>query len=282
MRTSTLTRSAVAVASLVIGSAALTIAPAMADAPAGVTRQIIVSSADDTYSDATRTLIEKVCGSTDIDDYYPQELRQSGDVAGVLVQAYVDYQQGVEDSGRACTFAALTTTEPFTDLSGTVTISVEQPERGPQDSQAAPLSQSFPLSGEVFVTKPLDNDDYLSASTTAEATGNITKVEQATTSNARVSTPKSTKVKTAALKSYKRSIASAKAKREKSLKKAGDSSSKKAAARKAYSARKKAAKAALHLRWSSDKSTVVTTTVGKTTVTPFSISTSDLDLRASR
>ncbi|REK73043.1 hypothetical protein DX116_05500 [Aeromicrobium endophyticum] len=266
-----------AVASLAVGSVALTAAPATAGTPSGVTRELIANSARGTFTDdndtATKTLISKVCksGTVTDEDYTSRTFLSSLDVDGVLVRAYVDRQEGVENSGRYCTFAALATVAPYASLSGTVTISADQLDRSARVSEAAPLSTSFTLSGDVYVTDPITDPDY-GFSPTGVASGAVTKVEQATTSTSRVSTPKSTAVKSKALASYKRSIASAKAKLSTSLKKAGASSSKKSAARKAYAARKKAAKATLHVRWSSDKKTVVTTTVGKTTTNPFSIS----------
>lgn len=278
MRSSILTRSALAVASLAIGSVALTAAPATADTPSGVTRELIASSARGTFTDdndtATKTLISKVCKSGTVadEDYTSRTFIFSDDVDGVLVQARVDRQEGVEGSGRYCTFAALATVAPYASLSGTVTISADQLDRSARVSDAAVLSRSFTLSGDVYVTEPITTVDYAFGST-GVASGSVVKVEQATTSTSRVSTPKSSAVKSKALASYQRTIASAKAKLSKSLKKAGDSRSKKAAARKIYAARKKAAKATLHVRWSSDKKTVVTTTVGTTTTSPFTLST---------
>lgn len=273
MRTSLLTRSAIAVASLAIGSVALTAAPATADAPSGVTRELVVNTAY-RYTDddsAPRALIQKVCGPGTISDFSTSTLSYSADVDGVLVQAFLDYQDGVENSGRYCTFAALVTSAPFASLSGTVTITPNQLER-----VAAPTGTTSQLSGDVFVTKPIADSAY-AFSARADAAGDVVKVEQAKTSSTRVSKPKSTAYKNKALKSYKRSVAKAQAELAKALEKAGNSSSKKAAARKEFRARKKAAKALLHIRWSSDKKTVVTTTVGKTTKTSFSISTINND-----
>lgn len=272
MHSTLLTRSAVAVASLAIGSVALGAAPATADVPSGVTRQTVLAAAKDTDGPDALALAKSVC-KTDSDEFRAADFFRSEDVEGLLISVYVPpATESESDAPRFCTFAVFAPTAPFATLSGSTTISVSPAEIDTLSAQAVAPSQTFSLSGDVYVTDVLTDQAY-AFNADGTASGDVIKVEQATTANTRVSTPKSTEYKAAALKSYKRTVAKAQTKLAKALKRAGDSTSKKAAARKAFTTRKKAAKATLHIRWSSDKKTVVTTTVGATTKTPFDIAT---------
>lgn len=274
MRTTFLTRSAVAVASLAIGSVALTAAPASADASSATRGDVIKVIANYTgfgssTGPATQALLEKVC---DVDSETGRDVevsftRDEDEVTGFVVQALLVPESG---PSRTCTFAAFVPYEAYSTMSGTANITLQ--DQSDVDLRAVAPNHDFTLSGDVFVTPPVDDIGY-GDGVVATATGELLKVQAATTTSKRVSNPKSTKFKNAALKTYKRTVKAAQKKLKKSLAKAGNSSSKKSAARATYKARKKAAKAKLHIAWSSDKKTIVTQVPSRTTRTPFSIST---------
>jgi hypothetical protein len=277
MRTSLLTRSVVSIASLAIGSVALAAAPASADTSSGISRETVLTIAAsaeiniDRYGPATQALVEKVCGfdsTTGRDIELTPSYTDEG-VDGFLVQAYVDGRGDTASSN--CTFAAFAASEAFSTMSGTATIATQLPPIF-EERVAAPPTHDFTLSGDVYVTAPVTDIGYGDYAT-ATASGDVTRTEQARTTTARVVTPKTTAVKVAARKAYQRTIDKAQVRLVKALKKAGTSSSKKAAARSTYAARKKAAKAKLHIAWSGDKKTVVTTVPTATSVTPFTFST---------
>lgn len=284
MHTSVFARSAVAVASLAIGSVVLGVAPATAATSSGITREEVLSVAasDDfgnRYGPATQSFVEKVCGfddETGRDIEFNRATPVDGDsgVDGFLIQAYVEGDD--QTPSRSCTFAAFAVTEPASTMSGTVNITLEdQIDSTELRAADATPNHDYPLSGDVYVTAPVDDIGYGDPAV-ASASGDVLKTEAATTTSSRVVTPKSTRVKAAALKTYHRTIDKAKTKLSKSLKKAGDSSSKRAAARKTYAASKKAAKAKLHIAWLGDKKTVVTTEATKVSRTPFTLTTQPL------
>jgi hypothetical protein len=280
MHTSILTRTVISVASLAIGSVALAAAPASADTPAGITREAVLKVASDArfvggpfgseLDPAAQALVEKVCGlpsSAKAQVRLDPGTDQDG-VDGFLARAVVEGTE--ETASRTCTFAAFATSEPFSSMSGTANISAQQPDL--IEFRAAAPSHDYALSGDVYVTAPVDDigfNDFADAT----ASGTVTRTEAARTTTSRVITPKTTARKAAARKAYQRTIDKAQAKLAKALKKAGNSSSKKAAARKTYAARKKAAKAKLHIAWSGDKKTVVTTVPTGSSTKEFTFST---------
>ncbi|KQX74239.1 MULTISPECIES: hypothetical protein [Aeromicrobium] len=276
MRSSLLTRSAVAVASLAIGSVALAAAPASADTTTGTSREAVLTVADqirndNRFADGNLALVEKICG-IGVDDGRDIELRttnQPEGVDGFIAEAFVDPADG---PSRTCTFAGFATEKSSSTMSGTATLAEQQFS----SSAAAPTSHDYTLSGDVYVTAPVTDLSY--GYGIATASGNVTVTQARTTTSSRVVTPKSTERKRAAYKAYNRTIDTAQAKLSKALKKADGSSSKKAAARKAYAARKKAAKATLH-RALAGTLTIVVTENANTSTTAFTFTTQDLRLR---
>lgn len=273
MSISFLTRSAVAVASLAIGSAVLAAAPASAAGSTDVTRgEILEAYASRGFlaepTDADLLLVQKVCGdAVPSDDYYSMTPNQtSSGVDGVLVQAYVPGEG--EAPPTFCTFAAFAPDEAAATMSGTATISPSQ-----LTLNATAADATYTLSGDAYVTEPITDEEFI-FSASVSASGDVVKTLAATTTKTRVSTPKSTQVKKAAFRTYQRSVSKAKAAYKKSVAKAGTSSGKKKAARATYKARTKAAKAKLHIAWSSDKKTVVTVTPN-TSRTPFTFDASN-------
>lgn len=280
MNTPILTRAVVSIASLAIGSVALAAAPASADTSTGTTRQDVIAMASDARSTfyngyditpATQAFAEKVCGFTSAQDasvrVNPSD-RSTG-VDGLLVRAVVEGSN--ETPSTTCTFAAFAAAEPFSTMSGTANITVDVPVIGDFRAAAAP-SHDYTLAGDVYVTAPVSDIGYDDLAV-ATASGDVTRTEAARTTTSRVVTPKTTAVKVAARKAYQRTIDKAQAKLARALKKAGSSSSKKAAARKTYAARKKAAKAKLHIAWLGDKKTVVTTVPTSSSTKPFTLRT---------
>jgi len=279
MRTPILTRSAIAVASLAIGSATLAAVPAMADTPSGITRQTVLGAAVDYRSffgssdraDAKK-LVETVCaiGSDVGRDYYLTPVQQPDGVDGVLVQAYVD-SDGTNPS-RSCTFAAFATTQTFSTMSGTATITGQEPETSELAAAAAP-SHTYALSGDVYVTAPVADIGYGDFAV-ATASGEVSTKAAATTTSSRVVTPKTTRQKKAARTVYERRISSAKKSYAKAKDKAGSSSRKKAAAKKVYVAKRNAAKAA-YLKATAGTLTIVVTETPTFTKTAFAVTTED-------
>lgn len=278
MRSSLLTRSAVTVATLAIGSVTLAAAPASADT-VGTSRLTVLSIADGertggpfSNDDDVDALVEKVCAIGDAEYYYGiSPTYEANGVDGFLVQAAV--RIGDTDVASNCTFAAFAATRPSSTMSGTATISLREPAVIDAErlvaADAAPR-HDFALSGEVYVTAPVDDIGYEDAAI-ATASGAVTTTEASTSTTSRVVTPKSTERKRAAYKAYNRTLDKAQAKLAKALKKA-DGSSKKTAARKAYAARKKAALAKRHAALDGTKTTVVRT-VPQTSTKAFTFTT---------
>ena len=271
MHTSILTRSVISLASLAIASVALAAAPATA-APAGVTRDLVLTAAENAQnspiSDEARTLLEIVCGVTDTDglDYSTRPVEQRNAADGLLVRAVVN--------GKTCTFAAFAATEGFTTLTGNATLTGI---RYPADDQRLIIQepttiQTSALSGDVFVTTPVDDSDYYEDSVNVTAEGNAITTTSTTSVSNRVVTPKTSQQKVAARKVYDRRIASAKKAYKKAVVKAGSSSSKKAAAKTTYRA-KKAAALATYRASKAGTLTIVVTSKPTTVATPFTLTT---------
>lgn len=273
MRTSILTRSTIAIASLAIGSIALAATPANAAAPSGVTRDLVLTVAENARMISgdgpdTDTLSTRVCGVRDGEELeyaYAQPVDDPEGVDGVLVRAYY-FTQGTE-SDRYCTFAAFAATTPYVTLSGTANLTgipVGDNLR-PADSTITTAT----LSGDVTVTDAVDTLDYYNIS--AIAAGDVIKTTTSTTTHSRTITPKTTQQKKAAKKARDSTVSAAKKSYAKALKKAGSSASKKAAAERTYTAKKKAANAAYRAARAGTLS-VGSTTTSTTTSSPFSVS----------
>jgi hypothetical protein len=273
MRTSILTRSTLAIASLAIGSIALAAAPSNAAAPSGVTRDLVLTVAEHARTISgdgpdTDTLSTRVCGVRDgeeLENAYARPVYSPDGVDGVLVSAYY-FTQGA-DSYRYCTFAAFAAASPYVTLSGTATLTgvpVGDNLR-PADSTITTAT----LSGDVTVTAAVDTSEYYDISATAA--GDVIRTTTSTTTHSRTITPKTTQQKKAAKKARDSTVSAAKKVYDKTIKKAGSSASKKASARRAYTAKKKAANATFRAARAGILS-VGSTTTSTTASSPFSVS----------
>lgn len=265
MRTSILTRSVISIASLAIGSVALVAAPAVASAPSGVTRDLVLAALHGARDGVegnppARVLADAVCkplagevrGTTlfrTVDD--------PGEVDGILVQA--DYTDSTSESFRLCSFAAFVPTSPYDGLSGTATI-------GDDLARGESVSSQATLSGDVSIVGPVEGVSRLSVN----AEGAVIRTTTSTTDTSRTITPKTTQQKKAAKKTRDRTVSAAKKAYAKAMRKAGSSSAKKAAAKRAYVAKKKAANATYRAARAGTL-TIGTTTTATTTSSPFSV-----------
>jgi mRNA-degrading endonuclease RelE of RelBE toxin-antitoxin system len=253
MRTTVLSRSVVAVASLAIGSAALAAVPATAATPSGVTRDQVlaatnglraaISSGNDVTPatiKALRAIVYRACAvnSDDGELLYAVDGRPTG--AGASADGLAAYGQiynAADGTVRQCAVGAVASTTTTHVLSGTVSLSAKV-DPGAQNRVVATA-----LSGDVAVTAPIiaagsetfTGDPALTASGAATQT---IKVPAKT-----VKDKKTSKEKKAAKKKYAKKLASLKKSYDKAVKRAGSSKSRKAAAKKTYTAKKKAAKA---------------------------------------
>lgn len=270
MRTSLLSRSVIAVASLAIGSVGMVV-PAVAAVPVGVDRDAVLSLAHDLHAYAgpedarpetlNRTvelLISRACafetsGDTEIITIDAEPF-MAGAADGVVITARLREESAdTATTRRWCTFGAIASTDAAFALSGYVAISVMTDDRTPPRlTAAAQTTAGEILSGAVFVTAPIiTNASVDITSSKLTASGNATRSIKVTTPH-KVTTPKSKSAKKAAKKKYDKKLKTAKAKFEK----AGKS----AKAKKAYRTAKAAAKKAYK------KAIVTVKTVKKTTV----------------
>lgn len=287
MRTSLLSRSVIAVASLAIGSVALAATPASAAGPDVITRDLVLalaqapSSSD--ISDDEQLLVDLACDFETADEDYIHDVYSTPFVTdnadGVLVTA--DLHEPSADDGstdRYCTFAAMVTTDEAFTLSGNALITLTGDQMVPQ--RAADLIEqtaTAPLSGNLFVTEPINVDstfNLMAASLTT--TGNATRSVNVTTSeNVTVAKPKPK----SAVTKYAKRLKAAKKWYAKKIAKAGNSSAKKAAASKAYAAKKAAYKKAYDKVYYTTKAGTKTTV--QTENRPFDV-TVDLEMYYTR
>jgi hypothetical protein len=271
MRLSILSRSAIAAATLAVGSAALVAAPAEAASPSGITREQVLAAASAVRSTpmttpgsygsvgnrAIKGIVNRAC-SVDPEgpeSYYGSIVgaAQAGASAdGVVITAiFTNPESGSFNPNSVCTFGVLTTSAPRSVLNGTATI-----------GSSAPAA----LSGDVFVTPAVrtvvgsGSPDSSVLFPTFTASGAAVQ-----STDVKVADKKSKKQKKAAKAKYDKKLSSLEKSYDKALKKAGSSKSKKSAAKKTYTAKKKAAKAAYKYAIASYKIVV------KKTATPFNV-----------
>jgi hypothetical protein len=301
MRSSILSRSVVALATVAIGSAALAATPANAATPAGVTRDQVLTAVNGvrtaqanqttTFSPATARALRAIavagCDVSTEDDEYAYisingigiQVTPAGDDAqGVVVTAQVQrpfVNGGPFGDSEECTVSAFAGTNPSYQLSGTATFTGQSfTEGGPVAGTKVTL-QSAPLSGDVFVSAPFNYEnpalDTVDGSTvSASAAGNATKTTTVTTS-AKVKDKKSKSEKKAAKKKFEKRLAQAKKNYSKALDKAGSSKSKKAAAKRVYAKARALAKAKYKYATAGYKIVKKKSTVSD--VQPFSVTT---------
>lgn len=281
---SILTRSAVAIATLAIGSAAVAASPATAATASGVTRDMVLTAANgaraadagetEGYSDATtkavRSILNRAC-SIDTDggefvngfDIYPTAPGGSAD--GVLLTGFIS--NNMTWNGRPCVVGAIATTDASFNLAGTVSLDGDT-----YDNSTFRKQSIQNLSGDVYVTQPLaipENGGYDEAA--FAATGNAVKDTSTTTTKSVPDTKTAFEIEKAKAK-YDSRIAKAKKSYAKALDKAGDSKSKKSAAKKKYQAARNKAKAQLAYATGGVKNIEQTTV--KTEARPFYVSAS--------
>lgn len=284
MRSSVLSRSVVAIATLALGSAVLASVPASATTSADVTRGQVLNAAQLVRTDpgtgtgnpmesapatskALRVLANRAC-AVDHDEEvaiynFGLPVAPGGSADGLIVMAQIiDPSEGSLQSGRVCIFGALAAAKGSTTLAGTAKLTTD-------------AARTYRLSGDVYVT-PARSFEFDYSQPEAEppfdvqdlaftATGTATTLTKVTTTKT-IKTPKTKAQKKSAKKKYNQALASAKKSYKKALKKAGSSKSKKAAAKKAYSKKKASAKKTYQKRIATSKVTTVTT-VTKTPVT---------------
>lgn len=299
MRTSIVTRSVIAVASLAISSAALAITPATAtttpSTASSITRDMVLTHAahlrhmDETGGSPTFAeqrglwrLVELACDfEEEGNNWFITATRNApqsaeGPVDGLMVTARLaEFDDQGNGSERQCTFVALATKDPAAELSGDVSMNLGIVKGGdvPQGTYDTKILTSK-ASGNVYVTPAFNSSEYVlfGSFTAAGATTRTTS----TTTNKTVVTPKSAAVKEAAKKAYDTKLKTARKVYTKALKKAGKSKASKrkkmkAAANKVYNEKKATAKAAY------TKAIATTSEIVPTTIThvengdPFSL-----------
>lgn len=273
MRSSILSRSVIAVASLAIGSVALAATPATAATPSGITRETVLTAAaglrittptadqSAATTAAVRDITIKGCGipASDVNQFLVQaKPTQAGDDAdGIVLAAYIYGSQN-----RSCTIGAFATADASFQLTGTVTAVSNQT---PAPSSPSTTLLTAALSGDVFVTPSITST---SPFVTVSAVGNAAK-STTNTVVTKVADKKTKSQKKAAKKKYEKRIKAAKKSYKKALAKAGSSKSKKAAAKKVYKAKRADAKARYKKSIAGFK--IVKTTVTTTENRPFSV-----------
>ena len=293
MRTSILSRSVVAVATLAIGSVALAAAPANA-ASNGVTRDQVLTAvnggralqADQALTPAgERALRAIMYAGCDVSEADGESAKLVGNDSAVQVTPAGDDAQGImlvvevqrPITGQStCVTSAFAATNASYQLSGTASLTAFKTAPGADESTRVAL-KSAPLSGDVFVGAPFSLDEGNPAlegvslnTLAASAAGNATKTTTVTTST-KVTDKKSKAEKKTAKKQYTKRLAKAKKSYAKALDKAGSSKSKKAAAKKAYKAKRASAKAKFKYGIAGYKIVKKKGTV--TDVQPFSVTT---------
>jgi hypothetical protein len=265
MRHTILSRSAIAVASLAVGSAAFAAVPASAASALGVTQDQVltavngVRTANATNANLSkstqRALFAITSRACDVDGELGEYLyvrnavpTTAGDDAdGLLITAEL-YGSTTGDNDQACTFAAFASAAGGFQLSGTATITAETTvfDEALDQYVTSPYKQVSSLSGDAFTTPAIVTPENTSngqpTSVVASAAGNATKTTT-TSTNVKVKDKKSTKEKKAAKQKYSKRLAQAKKNYAKALDKAGSSKSKKAAAKRVYAKARALAKA---------------------------------------
>lgn len=254
MRTTILTRSAIAVATLAVASAALVAAPAQAATTNGITRGEVLAAANEARTSPTtdgpvpttavEALAAKSCGVTtsEVLDAIVSPVSTPDSVDGLTVTALLSAgPSGSEGpSSRTCTFAAAAAVGGGTTLSGEAIVGTYSFD----ESFQTPAIQTFRLTGDVFAS-PAFTSTSTFAITAFTADGLATGQPSKRVLTLTKKFDKKTKAdKKAAKKAYAKRLKAAKKSYAKALKKAGSTRSKKAAARAAYTARRSSAKKA--------------------------------------
>lgn len=270
MRTSILSRSVIAAATLAVGSAAFVAVPANAASANGVTREEVLAAASALRVDRTRqidpsaptqsaldVLAAKVCG-TNVLETSAQPVETPDSVDGLAVTSIVSTEgQPVTDSGSSlvpgiasCSFTAVATLDGATTFSGEAQVFTAN-DFGPIGGgpilsvaeQPAFTNNVYGLSSNVFVSPAEIQSGFSATSIQAEGLVKSPDSKRVLTS-VKVADKKSTAEKKAAKKAYSKRIKAIKKAYSKAKRKAGSNAEKKAVARLKYATRKASAKAA--------------------------------------
>ena len=287
MRTSILSRSVIAVATLAIGSVALVAAPATAATPSGITRQQVLSAADavrayntsyENYpavEEQVRAIAAAPCKiAADDQVNFGFDATSAGKNAdGVIIQAYVIAGDSERAPYRTCVVAAIASADPSLALSGKLTLTGETQVnlpalRGAPETVNSTLNAE--LSGDVFVSAPLPvADDFTTINSAGfTANGKTTRSDKVLTID-KVADTKSKASKRFAKKKYVKRLKAAKKAYAKAIKQAGGNAAAKADAKSAYSARRAVATSRYAYAIADYKLTKTRTT--QTVDRPFSI-----------
>lgn len=267
MHTSILARSAVAVATLAVGSVALAAVPATAATPSGITRETVLTAvngiraaqlSDTSLSDAAQLavydLISRACNysltNEDNDIHgWDATVVTPGSADGAVFTAFLHEQPaGADDyTHRICNFGVLAATDGSASLTGDATITLttqDVPTELSTRSAAAAQSSSSKLSGDVAVTADLGQSDEQQiglGTATLTASGEAVKTLGEVVTK-KIWDNKSRAEKALAKDKYDQRIARAKKTYKKAVSRANGNSVKKAAAKKAYVAKRAAYK----------------------------------------
>jgi hypothetical protein len=266
MRTSILSRSVIAVATLAVGSAVFAAVPATAATQNGVTRQEVLTAAAALRADgatqidpsastetALLALARKVCGPT-AQNPYASPVETPGSVDGLTVTSMVDL--GTEDEGGftpfdTCSFTAVATVGAGTTFSGESRVYTNSFNGiiggGPIITAQAGPSYSdtiYQLSDDVFVSPPQTISNGLTFAG-FDANGLVkSPTSKRVLTSVKIADKKSKAEKRAAKKAYVKRIKVIKKSYAKAKRKAGKSAEKKAIARMKYVTRRATTKSA--------------------------------------
>jgi hypothetical protein len=256
MRSSVLSRSVIAVASLAIGSAVLVAAPATAATSTGITREMVLTAASSLRADAgaptpaaqaaldslSRLHCDIPAGAEVETAARPVDTPDGVD--GLALTALIGTPDASEDQDSpgpfgSCSFTAIAPIGDRTTFSGEAavdSIAVTVTSTG-GFGDVSSTSTIFQLSGDVFASPAVQiQSGYALAR--MSATGLLTGPgSKRVLTTVKVADKKSKAVKRYAKKKYEKRIKAAKKAYAKALKRAGGNTAKKAEARMVYAAR---------------------------------------------
>lgn len=266
MRASLLSRSAIAIASLAVGTAVLTAAPATAADPPVITQEMVLQLATSIRAGGPgpddgailTPLVLRGCNLASIDNMIGFGLAPvtAGQGDGLLLAIKTRTTDALHVStDRTCVFTALTPIRLGATLAGNAVITAIPTGQG-----ATPATRASSMSGSVFISAPVILEPNVNITSASLAATGHALVRTAVTTTTTTTTPKTASRLKAAKDKYDKALTTAKKAYKKALKKAGRSSAKKAAAKKKYAAAKASA------RRTYDKARASSTTVTKATV----------------
>lgn len=265
MRTSLLSRSAVAIASLAAGTAVLTAAPATAADPPVITQEMVLKVAKSIRAGGPgpddgailTPLVLRGCNLAGPDNMIGFDLAPvtAGQADGLLFAIKTRTTDALHVStDRTCVFTALTPIRPGATLAGNAVITAIPTGQG-----ATPVTRASSMSGSVFISAPVILEPNVNITSASLVATGSALVRTAVTTTTTTTTPKTPAQIRAAKDKYAKALKSAKKTYTKALKKAGKNSAKKAAAKKVYAVKKATA------RRTYDKARASATTVTKAT-----------------